>query len=87
MSDKRRYRNNSWRKRDAVRRIEFGNRIAMYRVKAGYSQDELGKKVGLGRTSIVNIESGRQIPPVTLLPEFVRHLKITYNKLLKDLGK
>lgn len=41
--------------------------------------------VGLIRTSIVNIESGRQAPPITSLPEFLKALNTTAGKLLNNL--
>lgn len=37
-----------------------GARIRDHRLAAGIKQDELGKRVGLSRTSITNIELGRQ---------------------------
>jgi DNA-binding XRE family transcriptional regulator len=38
----------------------IGAKIAMLRNTLGWSQAELAKKVGLTRTSIVQIESGKQ---------------------------
>jgi transcriptional regulator with XRE-family HTH domain len=38
----------------------FGVRVEHIRTALGWTQDELAKKVGLTRTSITNIESGRQ---------------------------
>ena len=38
----------------------FGMRIRVIRETIGLSQSELAKVVGLTRTSIVNIEAGRQ---------------------------
>lgn len=43
---------------------ELGKNIKNYRTKLGYSQDELAKFLDLTRTSIVNIEKGRQRPPL-----------------------
>jgi transcriptional regulator with XRE-family HTH domain len=39
---------------------QFGSKIAALRTTLGLTQDELAKRVGLKRTSIVNIEAGRQ---------------------------
>ena len=38
----------------------FGQRVAAARAKLDVSQGALGRRVGLSRTSIVNIEKGRQ---------------------------
>ena len=38
----------------------IGERIRMARLRAKFSQHELGEQVGLTRTSITNIESGQQ---------------------------
>lgn len=40
--------------------ISVGIRIRMIRETLGLTQDEISKRVGLERTSIANIESGRQ---------------------------
>jgi transcriptional regulator with XRE-family HTH domain len=39
---------------------QFGSKIESLRTALGLSQAELAKRVGLTRTSIVNIEAGRQ---------------------------
>jgi transcriptional regulator with XRE-family HTH domain len=44
--------------------MEFGKRLREVRKKAGLTQETLGQRVGLTRTSITNIEAGRQ--PVNL---------------------
>jgi DNA-binding XRE family transcriptional regulator len=43
---------------------ELGAIIRSYRTKQGYSQDQLAKFLDLTRTSVVNIEKGRQRPPL-----------------------
>jgi transcriptional regulator with XRE-family HTH domain len=63
---------------------KVGNSIRKARDKAGLTQDALALRVGLTRTSITNIEKGRQklllhtfcnlanalgIPPIELLPD------------------
>lgn len=44
-----------------------GDRIAVARKAAGLSQEKLARRVGVTRASIVNIERGRQRPPLHLL--------------------
>ena len=38
----------------------FGAKVQQMRELLGWTQDEMAKKVGLTRTSITNIEAGRQ---------------------------
>jgi transcriptional regulator with XRE-family HTH domain len=45
----------------------IGERIRNVRSEQGISQAELADKLGISRTSIVNIEAGRQRPPLHLL--------------------
>lgn len=40
--------------------IEVGNRLHKIRKKSGYNQGQIASGIGLTRTSIVNIEKGRQ---------------------------
>lgn len=40
--------------------IEFGKLVRAHRRRLGVTQDQLGERVGLSRTSITNIEQGRQ---------------------------
>lgn len=46
---------------------EVGKRIKKERTISGYNQDQLAKKVGISRVSIVNIEKGKQMPPVHVI--------------------
>lgn len=63
--------------------VEIGERIRAYRVVSGITQAELADAIGLSRSSIANIERGRQgttivafiniaqqlnTPPISLLP-------------------
>lgn len=40
--------------------VEFGRLVHGHRQRAGLTQSALGERVGLSRTSITNIEKGRQ---------------------------
>jgi transcriptional regulator with XRE-family HTH domain len=61
---------------------EFGERLRAQRIAADLTQDELAACIGLGRTSITNMEKGRQ--PVTLatLYDFAMALGIPPAELL-----
>jgi transcriptional regulator with XRE-family HTH domain len=45
----------------------LGQRIQQEREKAGISQSELARRLQMSRTSIVNIEAGRQRPPLHVI--------------------
>lgn len=40
--------------------VEFGRLVRAYRRQLGLTQDDLAERVGLSRTSITNVEQGRQ---------------------------
>ncbi len=52
----------------------FGARVREGRMKVGLTQTELGKKLGLTRSSIANIEAGRQATAAYTLVRIVRLL-------------
>jgi len=49
--------------------LEFGRALRYYRQSAHLTQDDLATRVGLGRTSVTNIEQGRQHVPLHMLFE------------------
>src|SRR5512132_2272987 len=53
---------------------EFGRRVRLARRRAHLSQVTLGRLTGLNRTSITNIEAGRQRIPLHLLLAFATPL-------------
>lgn len=53
----------------------IGSAIKSKRKEQGYTQTELANKTGMSRTSIVNIENGKQYPPVHLLWELSQALE------------
>ncbi|MDD7936151.1 helix-turn-helix transcriptional regulator [Actinomycetospora straminea] len=61
---------------------EFGERLHDKRVQAGMSQEALGAAVGLNRTSISNIEKGRQRLLMHQLPVLAGLLSTTTEDLL-----
>lgn len=40
--------------------VQFGAKVRAMREAIGITQDDLAKRIGLTRTSVVNIESGKQ---------------------------
>jgi DNA-binding XRE family transcriptional regulator len=61
---------------------QLGTNIRKHRVRNKLSQDELAKFVGLTRTSLTNIEKGRQHPPLHTFCEIVEQLKVDIWDLL-----
>ena len=61
---------------------QIGQRLARARLAAGLSQAKLASKVRITRTSIVNVEKGRQRPPIHLLWEIAEVLGIEVGGLL-----
>ena len=62
----------------------LGRRVRALREIHDLGQAELGKACGLGRTSIANLEAGRQEPPVTKLRALAQHLGVTVGALLGE---
>jgi transcriptional regulator with XRE-family HTH domain len=60
-----------------------GARVRMIRETLGLDQSELGKRVGLNRTSITNIEAGRQRLLLHNIETFARALGTSPKHLLK----
>jgi transcriptional regulator with XRE-family HTH domain len=64
----------------------IGERIRDARIKSNITQETLSSFLGLSRVSVVNIEKGRQHPPVHLLWDIARVLNTTISELIPKLG-
>ena len=64
--------------------IEFGRLVQERRRKAGLSQEALAKRVKMSRTSVTNIEKGRQQIPLHMLYAFADALGVESPALLPD---
>src|ERR1700749_654544 len=62
--------------------VELGRRIRAARLEAEMTQHDLANLVGLTRTSITNIEKGRQPIPIHILAEIAGHVKAEVLRLL-----
>ena len=62
-----------------------GIRIRLIREALGLTQGELAKRMTLVRTSLVNIEAGRQRMLLHTIEEFARALGTTPKHLLKGI--
>lgn len=63
---------------------QLGDRIRQARRNAGLSQEELGRRVGLNRSSISNVEKGRQRILAHVLMDFSAALSVPSARLLGD---
>lgn len=62
--------------------VAFGQLLRAERKKAKFTQEELGKEVGLKRTSIVNIEAGKQRIYLHQVVELAHALNISTEALI-----
>ncbi|MCB9065469.1 MAG: helix-turn-helix transcriptional regulator [Chitinophagales bacterium] len=65
---------------------EIGASIKKARTDASVSQDTLGGILDLTRTSIVNIESGRQRPSIFMLMHIAKFLNVNFCDLVPELS-
>ena len=63
---------------------EIGRRIKRARESSDTSQESLADNVKLSRTSVVNIEKGRQRPPIHTLYNIARVLGVAPHDLLPE---
>lgn len=63
---------------------EFGRILRLRRSDAKLTQDEVANKVGLGRTSITNIEQGRQHVSLHMLFQLADAIGVRAQDLLPD---
>lgn len=60
----------------------LGERIKAQRESKKMNQSDLGDKVGIGRTSISNIEKGRQKPPLSVIYKICHELDLEVYSVL-----
>jgi transcriptional regulator with XRE-family HTH domain len=61
---------------------EIGSRVRRTRKQQGWSQADLGRVVDLTRSSIANLEAGRQRPPVHIILLIAQTLGVSVDTLL-----
>lgn len=62
--------------------IAFGKMLAEERKRSGITQEELGRRIGVVRTTVANLEAGRQSVSLPLLYRIALALKGNLNSLL-----
>jgi transcriptional regulator with XRE-family HTH domain len=66
---------------------EIGNLLKQERIKKDLTQEQLAKMVGLKRTSITNLEAGRQQVPVHAAYEICQALGTELDALLPSIDR
>lgn len=61
---------------------QLGASIRKHRQRRKLSQDALANLIGLKRTSLTNIENGRQHPPLHTFCDIVEHLEVDFVEVL-----
>ncbi len=65
--------------------VSFGEIVKAHRLKRGWTQTDLAGRVGLSRTSVTNIEIGRQRVLLSDLFEFARAFDVSPRSLFNAL--
>ena len=74
-------------KRGTDQSEEFGRRVRKYRLKLGFSQEELGDVSGLHRTYIGHLERGEVNPSLLNIVKVAAALQIDAGLLVKGMSK
>ncbi|GAB3832936.1 helix-turn-helix transcriptional regulator [Pontibacter rugosus] len=65
--------------------ISLGKRIREERERAKFKQTNFAELLSISRASLVNIEQGKQRPPLHIIYEIAKLLKVSITDLLPDL--
>ena len=65
--------------------INIGTRMRHLREMRGWTQADLAQKLGLTRTSVVNIEAGRQRVMLHILPAMALVFKLSPENFIRGL--
>jgi transcriptional regulator with XRE-family HTH domain len=61
---------------------EFGARLKKLRQARGFTQKELGERIGATQKMITHYENRVKFPPVVIIPKIAKALKISADELL-----
>lgn len=66
--------------------VDFGAAVRRLRERRSMTQGDLAERVGLGRTSMTNLEGGRQNPPLSILPDLASALGVSPSELFAEVS-
>ena len=66
--------------------FSFGERLMIYRKRAGFSKKELAKRVGISVSTLTKYENDESQPNVDMLTDLAIALDISVMKLLSGFG-
>ncbi|WP_041690781.1 helix-turn-helix domain-containing protein [Eggerthella sp. YY7918] len=69
----------------AKTRTELGRRIRVARIKRKLSQEQLALMIGVGRSYLAKIETGKRNPTIDFLEKVAIGLDVTLEELFKEL--
>ena len=65
-------------------RTKIALKIREVRKRAGLTQEEFGKKLGVDKITIIRYEKGDTIPDYKFLSTFLREFKVSPNELFEE---
>jgi transcriptional regulator with XRE-family HTH domain len=65
-------------------RVQFGDRVRRLRKRKGLTQLELAELLGVGRSYLSQVESGKRDPGLRLIKSIADGLEISVSKLLRQ---
>jgi len=69
-------------RKNAVLPKVLGKKVQKYRKKTGFSQEEVGHRVGISRAYMGYIEQGRNVPSIEVLQKIAKVLKVKLSDLV-----
>lgn len=64
----------------------MGLNLKIARIKKGFTQEEVCKSVGIGRTTLSQLEQGKKDPKLSVLIKLSKVLDVTVEELISDEG-
>jgi transcriptional regulator with XRE-family HTH domain len=66
--------------------MNFGGKIKLLRQGAGYTQEELAKKLGLSKSTIAHYESGRREPDTKTIIKIANIFNVSTDEILDNVS-
>ena len=65
--------------------VEFGKRLRQFRIKRGWSQEELAYRVGIDVSYLSELETGKKEPCLRKIKELAQGLDVPISTLVRRL--